>query len=482
MVFSSNPGLLPTPNSPQVHSLNMNDFIQRSCYPIPYQAVTIIENFAINGPSTWDLNVAAKHIKFKAEWNLSDNSKADRVDMFPKPILNSLRTYNLDQPTWNTSYTSNKLSIKFEWKISQSLDNNTDQSFNNISPNSPNPHLKHPTNTPSSFSTPANSSFSRYNTDSGYKSSNASFYGQTPDSYRMPRNVNKPNTQAKTPFSPINLFQSPRKSFSKQDIYRPKSNKSANISNAADKPTISEKSNEIDKNINNTQNNVRGHASDNIQASLSVDTALNQSNSVSELSCEHKSTVEFQSTNTGACRSTTSTSDTNTRTKVSLVDSSDLYSDSDYEPYDDFDPRNNSFAKPPKSLSFDENGYLRDDIDAEYMNLSGTCRLCGDQIPSYLTDLHVIECADSELDPVHEFTDQYTDKLYSECDIIINIMKDILSFEYNDSKVPNDTFKTKEQFYNFGSALDELCKSQANSFFDQCSLPKSRTVNILKYN
>ena len=74
MVFSSsNPGLLPTPNSPKIISKSMKDYIHPSFYPIPFQAVNIVESLNINCPPTWDLNVTSKNIKFKAEWDLSGN-------------------------------------------------------------------------------------------------------------------------------------------------------------------------------------------------------------------------------------------------------------------------------------------------------------------------------------------------------------------------------------------------------------------------
>ena len=59
--------------------------------------------------------------------------------------------------------------------------------------------------------------------------------------------------------------------------------------------------------------------------------------------------------------------------------------------FDDFEPKENSFAKIPKTLFFDINGYLHKDIEAEYMSLPGLCRLCGSQVPSYLIDVHVLE-------------------------------------------------------------------------------------------
>ncbi len=71
MLFSSKAGLLPTPNSTKIHSKNPNDYIKTSNYPIPFQAVNIVESFNINCQPTWDISVASKLVKFRAEKGIS---------------------------------------------------------------------------------------------------------------------------------------------------------------------------------------------------------------------------------------------------------------------------------------------------------------------------------------------------------------------------------------------------------------------------
>ena len=58
-------GLLPTPNSPRLNSTNPNDFVKSSLFPLPYQAVHIIESLEINSPPTWLINVKKKQCQFQ---------------------------------------------------------------------------------------------------------------------------------------------------------------------------------------------------------------------------------------------------------------------------------------------------------------------------------------------------------------------------------------------------------------------------------
>ena len=90
MFYSPKAGLLPTPNTPQIHSPNhsFSDYVKCSYYPIPVLAVNIIESFNIHCQPTWDINVATKHVKFKAEWDLCGQVyKSVNVDVFPKSVL-----------------------------------------------------------------------------------------------------------------------------------------------------------------------------------------------------------------------------------------------------------------------------------------------------------------------------------------------------------------------------------------------------------
>ena len=451
MVFSSKPGLLPTPNSPEIHSTNMKDYIHRSYYPIPFQAVTIIENLPIKSSPTWELNVATKQIKFKVEWNLADNNTDHDIELFPKPVLNSLSTFNIEKPTWNTTFTGNKLSLKIEWKLIHADFARHNSDVINTSFTDPNS-----SNCPSMFSTPYNRSFLDSNTDSGY---NSSKYSQSPKYINRNRSVNKAgfnNTTLhdNTSMNPSRLFNSPPKMLNRQDTYRPKP--------AESKESIKTSGN-TGKSVNFSENN------GNIKSS-EIDNVVNIKPSlVSEHASADTSEINVNTANGKIETISTSTDD------------EELYSDPDYQPYDDFNPQNNSFGSIPKKLRF-SNGYLSDDIDAEFMNLTGSCRLCHLKVPSYLAQLHVIECPKSDLDPVHEFYKKFATKLKTSVDKIQEYAKAHQSFRLQDDKIPIDTFKKKEQFKNFCMALDELEKLQTVNFFKKCELvPSSRVINILKY-
>jgi hypothetical protein len=90
------------------------------------------------------------------------------------------------------------------------------------------------------------------------------------------------------------------------------------------------------------------------------------------------------------------------------------------------------------------------------MNLPGLCRLCGTQVPSYLAELHVLECNEIQLDPVREFADHYAYLFNSNSNTIIDIMKNISAYKYNVSQIPNDIFKSDELFHEFNYELEHL--------------------------
>ena len=452
MFYSPKAGLLPTPNTPQIHSPNPEDYVKCSYYPIPVQAVNIIESFNIRCQPTWDINVATKYVKFKAEWDLCGQVYTSvNVDVFPKSVLSSLATYNLDQPSWNTSFTGKKLCLKLEWKVSSQQSrinisnspiynqNSTDFAFNSS------------TNSPSSFSTPYRRHNQSYQADSGYKSANRfDSHKESPIHSRRAYNENIANFPNNSPVPCTKLFNSPRKSVNRQDLYRPQSVDTVKIKAKA---SITPKS-------ENTSGNILSPKADQVNNSPQCN---NNQHSLESIQQSHASDV---------------------KPDLSAIheksDEEELYSDPDYEPATDFNPSTNSFGLSPKKLSF-SNGYLSDAIDAEFMNLNGTCRLCHDTIPSYLAQLHVIECPKSDLDPVEEFYKTCAADLQTNKEKIQTYVKDHLQYKFNDDQIPNDTFKNCEQFYNFCSNVDELEKSQTRRFFEKCGTPPSKVTNILSY-
>ena len=340
MFYSPKAGLLPTPNTPQIHSPNPEDYVKCSYYPIPVQAVNIIESFNIRCQPTWDINVATKHVKFKAEWDLCGQVYTSvNVDVFPKSVLSSLATYNLDQPSWNTSFTGKKLCLKLEWKVSSQHSRINISNSSIYNQNSTDSAFNSSTNSPSSFSTPYRRHNQSYQADSGYKSANRfDSHKESPIHSRRAYNENIANFPNNSPVPCTKLFNSPRKSVNRQDLYRPQSvdtvhiNARANISPKSENTSENILSPKADQVNNSPQCNNNQHSLESIQQSHASDVKP-------DLSAIHEKS-----------------------------DEEELYSDPDYEPATDFNPRTNSFGLSPKKLSF-SNGYLSDAIDAEFMNL-----------------------------------------------------------------------------------------------------------------
>jgi hypothetical protein len=190
-------GLLPTPNVSQLKSPVMSDYIKKSYYPIPFQIVNIIESCNVSDTASWNINVMAKNIKFNIEWNIGQSNC--NIDIFPKAVVSTISTYNVEHPVWSTSFTNQKLSLKIEWKL-MSIDQSTCHT---------------------TMATPVNTTFCRVLPDSGYHSSPTTPFSSTAPVNRY--NPSLPRTK---------LFESPRK----HDVYRPKYNGNSSKNSPSTKP------------------------------------------------------------------------------------------------------------------------------------------------------------------------------------------------------------------------------------------------------
>ena len=161
-------------------------------------------------------------------------------------------------------------------------------------------------------------------------------------------------------------------------------------------------------------------------------------------------------------------------------DSTDSISDSDSG--HDFDPVNDIFYPIPNPLPLTDNNCLKSSCKAEFMKILGTCRLCGDSLFSHETSLHLLECRAIDRDPIHTFVEKSCEDLYSLGEILVPIMKDHLMYKYSDSEVPNDIFKTREQFFKFTSGIEDLLEQLATEAFKLANIPKSHIFNILDYS
>ncbi len=540
MVYTS--GILPIPKSPIIKDGAPSSYIKPSYYPIPYQAIIAIENCDIHEVLSWDISVNVKSIKIKVDWSLAIDNNGT-TDLFPKAVYDSISSYDIGKPIWSSSFSSNKLSLKVEWKI---IDPNTSNTSHVIPP-SPIPYNGHLPG--HSFITPGHKS--NVNDDSGYGSPNISrthhFNISTPATkliFPSPkRNIGRHDVYRSIPKSPSTNLQSKSGNDElSKSVYstNPVSSSMPSSTNNISSPQLSQckpKSNlviptlPVDEKLDNPKSSSpNSHSKPSIPVipsssntntlpqplpTLSVDVILDNTNPKSpSTNSPSKPSIPIipSPTNTNTLPHSLPTvpvnetkaisnpdhnslpfshslSNPNPPTSSIISDSTnpksgapdELYSDNDYDPFNDFEPWINKFARPPKTLRFSTNNYLHDDIYAEGMNLIGECRLCNSQVPSYLAQLHVLECPKASKKIINTFAKKFAKSLKLSKDTVYNIAKDHVAYKYADDKVPNKDFKTLDQFRNFCKALDTATDSQTKSFFEQCNLPCSRDVNILKY-
>ena len=221
MEFLLKNGLLPTPNGPKLHSPKAQDYVKRSYFPIPFQAVNIIESFNIQSKPTWDINVTSKALKFKAEWDIvKQNLLNNPTDIFSRSIIETIGTYSLVNSAWSTSFNGQKLCIKLEWKIQ-----NTDLTIHD----SPIYNTSHTPFTPGFLNSPINHSFVSTPTkfsslksppDSGYKSQSDSYKNPSKYYSNWSRNLNIESNTENSPLPHANLFNSPCSPVNRQDLQR----------------------------------------------------------------------------------------------------------------------------------------------------------------------------------------------------------------------------------------------------------------------
>ncbi len=160
-----------------------------------------------------------------------------------------------------------------------------------------------------------------------------------------------------------------------------------------------------------------------------------------------------------------------------LDENSDENPDENYE----FDPTKEIFYPIPDDLPIGNDGYLDSDVEAEFMNIPGACRLCGESVPSYLSSKHLLQSSGLELEPHHEVVDKFSDTLFSLPEIIVPILWDYMDYNYSEAKVPNDTFQTIEQFPEFTKGVQDLIENLTVQFFKTIDHPKSNFINILNF-
>ncbi|CAB4045445.1 Hypothetical predicted protein [Paramuricea clavata] len=428
-------GLLPTPNVSQLKSPVMSDYVKNSYYPIPFQIVNIIESCNVSETASWNINVMAKNIKFNIEWNIGQSNC--NIDIFPKAVVSTISTYNVEQPVWSTSFANQKLSLKIEWKLT-STNQNTCRS---------------------AVATPVNTTFHRVFPDSGYHSGLTTPYTSTaPVNSRY--NSSLPRTK---------LFDSPRK----HDVYRPNGNTSKNSPSTNPKnrvlippepSAIHDKPEVNSSNVVPLNSNTKEYKAE--QSKVSVPESVPESKPVKPSSTKpsvelipnvHKFVIDYRSTDGNI---------------LTLPDPQN----EDFTPFDD------KFVKTPDDLKPDSNGLLHVNINADRMNIPGTCRLCKKSLKSHQVDAHLIVCPNlnsSEVDEfIHEVSEatgglggEINDQIFNYCELAIE-----------DSNI-NDTFHSILNFKQFINNLESFLDKRAIAVFKKCNiLGLQKRSNILNYN
>ena len=481
-------GLLPTPIR-KTNPENSDSFIDRSCYPLPFPLITILEGNNIVDLISWDISVSTKHLKLKMEWSTSSNDSDACMfsDFLPTNVLQAIKCYNIFQPSWSTSAAKNKLSTKIEWQISSS-------NLNQSAPVHSASNIISSTSKTSNLFTPSSQN-SKKLTDSGYGSLNSNFHG---DSHNWRRSINlpsKPNFDSPRPSNRIHdIFVAPKSKENKastdlskkSSIHRPIIKNSSlpsfaqKVKSVNPKPVSSDPEGKTpkdcskitkDSNPSPPDSNITTHQVIIIDSSSSKDQNKNtdvhlstSQNSVSPTSIsasDNTSSIQEQkSSNVASSSSTTST-------VVYPVTPKGF-------------PKN--FFDTPDPLPLVGDGYLDPKTNAHFMNIQGTCRLCDSSVPSFLVDYHLLYCSGLEKRSLDSFVKSAMKESSLKKKQVIEASRLYSKFELNEAKIPNKYFKRTDKYRLFAMKVENLTKDLHQEAFKKLNISsKLETFNILKY-
>ena len=511
---SQSSGLLPTP-SRRSNVASSDSFVGRSFYPVPYPLITVLEGSQLSDLISWDISVSPKHLKLKLEWSISTNDRDASLsfDIIPNNILQAIKFYNVSQPSWSTSSGKNKLSSKIEWQISSpnsKLSSSQSTIANFISSSTKSANL----------STPVSQNLKNLS-DSGFGSlnSNSNSNCSHGDSYNWRRSVNLPRNP---------IFDSPRYASRRYDIYttpKCKDDKASNnfTKNSSINPSSSEKSplpvvaqevNSVNMKSDTLPNQGKtpNHRIENyeknpiacrdsnplVPSSLSLDSNVSSPQEVKPSSkpvsskSQKKSTKRCtESNNPISGQDSKPLAPASVPSNISPTDdvsneipsTSDLLSSHSYddipEPPIDF-PK--TFLKPPKPLPIVGDSFLNPKTAAQFMNISGSCRLCGKTVSSHLIDHHLILCSGLDRQPLENFSKFATKEFSMKKNKVVEASLLYCKFEMNDATLPNKFFKNVNRYRSFVLKLEDLSKELTDRAFKKLKLsPKLESFNILKY-
>ena len=456
------PGLLPTPTRQLIREKS-DPFVGRSYYPLPFPLITVLEGSKLTELISWDISVSSSHLKLKIEWSTSSKESDSSLssDIIPINILQAIQFYNLMQPSWSTSCAKSKLSTKIEWKISPSKLNQLGSNY--LTPNA----VSSSTKIPNLYS-PSSQNI-KNSIDSGFGSSNSNscIHG---NSFNWRRSINLP---------PNPSFESPRPKTNQHDIFVPPNCKEVKASNNLSKkspispsdpekftsPSFAQDVKPVNKKPDNS--NSQGKTP-NIQNKSSTDNIVQTSTCQTPIS----SATPFISDDSSSSQA---------QNKTSNVDvSSPTVSPDEFLVAPKGFPK--KFLTTPNPLPVVGDGYLDPKVAACYMDIQGTCRLCGSSVKSYLVDLHLLNCSGLNRKPLDSFIKTSMKEFSLKKKQVVEASMLFAKFELNEVTVPNKYFKNVDRYRSFAMKVENLTKLLTSEAFKKLNIsPKLDTFNILKF-
>lgn len=495
-------GLLPSPSNHPKQGLPAKYYVGLSSYPLPFQAVVLLEGCCLDEVISWDLSVSSKILKIKIVWSrqAKSNSSYSLNEKLPLNILKAISTFDLARPSWSTSSSGNKLTFNINWPfLSSKPSSSPDISHTKLRTDASINHV---------FTSPISKVFHQ-NLDSGYQSnySKSGCYGPNSHNWRQKISpVTNPDFSTPKPKKPKNdvyipPFKSPDKSevnhlSSPTEILDTKST-SLSIPISPSQPTeISPKV--APSNIESTENVISksskiqcdvssllftsktdihpnsSKTSDYLPTSLNKISPAKLSTNCSKVTLENSESSKPLAASKNVFPSEPPASTTN----VSIPQVKEAKCDFPTPPAG----FPNKFFPTPKPLPLTEDGFLDPNTQAFFMNIFGKCRLCDSQVSSHLIDLHLLECSGLDHQPIDDFVKSVANKTPLKSKDIISSAKKYSRFELQENKVPNKTFKKMKHYKLFTSKLEDLTKILTKNAFDALNLPETlQNFNFLKY-
>ena len=479
-------GLLPSPKSPPISGLQADKYVGSSTYPLPYDAVVVLEGCSIENLLSWDISVSSKAIKVKIEWSCQPNNSNGCViqEKVPKNLIKALRLHDLARPLWSLTSSSSKISIRFEWSIPKAVLQDSSMELPPLKQKLP------PTCLPA-YKTPSQP-VKNIVYDSGYKSFNSTVGCYDPKIQNW-RQHTSPVSNPKFDPSLRNV---------KHDVFI--TSKSSNKSTSKAESSSSQRNLEISTpaliinsehtlaTVNNYPDPLKSdHVSsvEALRASSSKEIDQNMSSKPSKLPSPESSMSTDQMN-----ASKTSPSSPN----ISLINNRDANSTtlSHSKAISDVDSENSSdddiptpppgfpkvFYPTPKPLPLMKDGFLPPTSKAYYMNIPGICRLCDKKVSSYLIDVHLLQCSELDRQSLDHFVKSVMKKTKLKRKQIVEASKQYNGFELDEKTVPNKYFKNSSDYKFFRNELENLTLELVRLAFHTLNIPvEYENFNLLKY-